>query len=84
MTGERAAQGIPAELQDEAICVYNLLGGDKVMKRPFRSALDAHDLIVEGLPSKSLLFLVKNVQVLSTGDVLKRAAGISLRAIQWS
>ena len=46
------------------------------MKRSVRTALDAHDLIVEGIPSKSLLHLVEGVRFLSAGDALNKAIGI--------
>ena len=52
------------------------------MKRPVCTALDAHDLIVEGIPSKSLLHLVEGVRFLSAGDALNKAIGISIRTLQ--
>ncbi|WP_240512264.1 antitoxin Xre/MbcA/ParS toxin-binding domain-containing protein [Pseudoruegeria sp. SK021] len=52
------------------------------MKRSVRTALDAHDLIVAGLPSRSLLYLVEGVQFLAAGDALNKAIGISIRTLQ--
>lgn len=52
------------------------------MNKSVRTALDAHDLIVEGIPSKSLLHLIEGVRFLSTGDALNKAIGISIRTLQ--
>ncbi|MEX5562596.1 antitoxin Xre/MbcA/ParS toxin-binding domain-containing protein [Pseudophaeobacter sp. 1A16562] len=57
--------------------VCNLLGGSKVIKRPVRTPLEAHDMIADGLPLKALLFLVDRVQVLKTGGTLHKAIGFS-------
>ena len=61
---------------------FHLLGGRRIMKRAVHDQLDAHDMIVEGLPARSLLHLVEGVRVLSTGDVLNKAVGISIRTLQ--
>lgn len=82
MANERSGRAAPAAVENEAIRAYRLLGGSKIMKRDVRSPLDAHDLIVQGIPSKSLFYLVDGVQVLSTGDVLTKAIGISIRTLQ--
>lgn len=68
--------------ENEAIRAYRLLGGRKIMKQTVRDSLDAHDVIVKGIPAKSLLHLVEGVRVLSTGDVLNKAIGISIRTLQ--
>lgn len=52
------------------------------MSKSVRTALDAHDLIVAGIPSKSLLHLVEGVRFLSAGDALNKAIGISIRTLQ--
>lgn len=82
ITNEPGERGTPAAVENDAIRAYRLLGGGKIMKRDVRSALDAHDLIVQGIPSRSLFHLVDGVQVLSTGDVLTKAIGISIRTLQ--
>ena len=71
-----------AAQENEAIRAYRLLGGRKIMKRTVRDSLDAHDVIVKGIPAKALLYLVEGVRVLSTGDVLNKAIGISIRTLQ--
>jgi len=67
---------------DEAVRAYRLLGGRRISQRPIRNALDAHDLIMHGLSSQALLHLVDKVAVLSSGDALKKAIGMSLRTLQ--
>ena len=79
---EPVAKGGPAIHENEATRAYRLLGGRDIMKRTVHNALDAHDVIVQGIPAKSLLHLVEGVRVLSTGDVLNKAIGISIRTLQ--
>ncbi|MCC0011550.1 MAG: DUF2384 domain-containing protein [Hyphomicrobiaceae bacterium] len=80
---KRAARHKPTSMhENEATRAYRLLGGRKIMKQIVHDSLDAHDVIVEGLPAQSLLHLVEGVRVLSTGDVLNKAIGISIRTLQ--
>lgn len=81
-TATPKASPVPAELKNEAMRAFDLLGGCKVMNRNVHSSLDAHDLIVEGLPSQALLHLVDGVRVLMVEDVLNKAIGMSLRTLQ--
>ena len=81
-TATPKASPVPAELKSEAMRAFDLLGGCKVMNRNVHSSLDAHDLIVEGLPSQALLHLVDRVRVLMVDDVLNKAIGMSLRTLQ--
>ncbi len=74
--------GTPAAPENDVIRAYALLGGDRIMKRTVRNTLDAHDLIVEGIPSRSLLHLVEGVRFLASGDALNKAIGISIRTLQ--
>ncbi|MHA7775027.1 type II RES/Xre toxin-antitoxin system antitoxin [Roseibium sp. M-1] len=80
--GGPVALGGPAVQENEVTRAFRLLGGRKIMKRAVNDSLDAHDVIVQGIPAKSLLHLVEGVRVLSTGDVLNKAIGISLRTLQ--
>lgn len=81
-TATPKASPVPAELKNEAMRAFDLLGGCKVMNRNVHSSLDAHDLIVEGLPSQALLHLVDGIRVLKVDDVLNKAIGMSLRTLQ--
>lgn len=67
---------------DDAVRAFELLGGRRVIKQSVRNALDAHDVIVRGIPTQALVHLVDNVCVLSSGDTLNKAIGISLRTFQ--
>lgn len=75
-TADSAAQ------EDAAARAYRLLGGRKVLRRPVQNALEAHDLILDGLPSDALLRLIEGAQVLSRGDALEKAIGMSIRTFQ--
>jgi len=81
-TMEPGAQDKPAVPENETLKAFRLLGGPGILKRTVRDRLDAHDMIVAGIPSKSLLHLVDGIGVLSTGDALNKAIGISLRTLQ--
>ncbi len=61
---------------------YRLLGGNKILKQTVRNSLDAHDLIMKGLSSRALVHLVSNVTILSSGDALNKAIGMSIRTLQ--
>ncbi len=67
---------------DEAIGAFGLLGGESIFNHAVRNSLDAHDVIMKGISSRALLHLVENVGVLSSGDALAKAIGISLRTLQ--
>lgn len=75
-------KGHAADGGDSAARAYRLLGGRKVLRRAVEGALDAHDLILEGLPSDALLQLIEATEVLSRGDALEKAIGMSIRTFQ--
>lgn len=62
--------------------VARLLGGARVLRRPLRSALDAHEMIVRGLPAKSLTHLIDSLVVIRRTASLEKAVGMSLRTFQ--
>lgn len=59
-----------------------LLGGEKAMHARIRNAMDAHDMLLKGLPADALLHLVSTVTFLKEGDTLQNAIGLSLRTLQ--
>jgi putative toxin-antitoxin system antitoxin component (TIGR02293 family) len=59
-----------------------LLGGARLLKRRLASLLDAHKLLLDGLPSPALRHLVDGLTVLETDASLERAIGMSLRTYQ--
>ena len=61
---------------------YALLGGQDTMDHPVRNSLEAHDMLVSGLPSSALLHLTSRVAFLTGERVLDKAIGISVRTLQ--
>lgn len=59
-----------------------LLGGEKAIHAKVRNAMDAHDVLLKGLPADTLLHLVSAVTFLEHGDALQKAIGLSLRTLQ--
>ena len=74
------APRVPVETT--ASLAARLLGGRNVLREPVQTALQAHDAILHGLPSAALMQLIDNTGVLSRGDALEKAIGISLRTLQ--
>lgn len=62
--------------------VVGLLGGKRVLRRDLRNRLDAHDLILGGLPSAALLYLANSVAFLRDEQAIKSVIGVSLRTLQ--
>jgi putative toxin-antitoxin system antitoxin component (TIGR02293 family) len=74
------AQDSPARL--ELAKVAELLGGQQILRRPLRDQLEAHELLVRGLPGKALAHFVDNLVVLRWDDSFAKAVGMSLRTYQ--
>jgi putative toxin-antitoxin system antitoxin component (TIGR02293 family) len=62
--------------------VEALLGGARVLARPLTSALDAHELLLDGLPASALDHLVGTLVVIGKNESLEKAVGMSLRTWQ--
>lgn len=62
--------------------VANLLGGAPILRRSIRSPLDAHELILQGLPTKALSHLIDGLVVFQVNTSLLKAVGMSLRTFQ--
>jgi putative toxin-antitoxin system antitoxin component (TIGR02293 family) len=62
--------------------VVAILGGRKVLKRPPRNPLDAHELLLQGLPGAALTHLVDSLRLLRDPAALEKAVGVSLRTLQ--
>jgi putative toxin-antitoxin system antitoxin component (TIGR02293 family) len=62
--------------------VTKLLGGDRVLRRALRNTLDAHEMLVQGLPGQALCHLIDNLEILQTQVSLEKAVGMSLRTFQ--
>ncbi|MGO8655701.1 antitoxin, partial [Rhizobium ruizarguesonis] len=59
-----------------------LLGGSRILSRRLTNALDAHELLLQGLPASALDYLVGNLVVIAKNESLEKAVGMSLRTWQ--
>ena len=59
-----------------------LLGGSRILVRRLTNALDAHELLLHGLPASALDHLVGNLVVIGKNETLEKAVGMSLRTWQ--
>ena len=71
-----------APMDHDIARTYAMLGGRDTIRRPVRNSLEAHDVLMAGLPSLALLHLAREVRFLATDSVLDKAIGISLRTLQ--
>jgi putative toxin-antitoxin system antitoxin component (TIGR02293 family) len=72
-----APKGLGNDLQK----VADLLGGPRILSRRITSALDAHELLLDGLPGSALTHFVSHLLFIQT-DSLEKAFGMSLRTFQ--
>jgi putative toxin-antitoxin system antitoxin component (TIGR02293 family) len=72
-----APKGPRSDLQK----VADLLGGPRILSRRITSALDAHELLLDGLPGSALTHFVSHL-VFIQADSLEKAFGMSLRTFQ--
>lgn len=62
--------------------VTELLGGTRLPSRRVTSPLDAHELLLRGLPPSALDHLVRQLVSIHKTDLLEKAVGMSLRTYQ--
>ena len=62
--------------------VTELLGGKRVLRRAPETPLDAHEMLLQGLPGQALTHLVDSFVVLRRTGSLEKAVGMSLRTFQ--
>ncbi|BCG83533.1 type II RES/Xre toxin-antitoxin system antitoxin [Mesorhizobium sp. 113-3-3] len=62
--------------------VADLLGGARVLSRRVTSALDAHELLLNGLPTSALDYLVGRLVFIHKAESLEKAVGMSVRTYQ--
>jgi len=72
-----APKGLGNDLQK----VADLLGGPRILSRRITSTLDAHELLLDGLPGSALTHFVSHLLFIKT-DSLEKAFGMSLRTFQ--
>lgn len=71
-----------AASNDDISRTYDLLGGATTMPDEVRNIMDAHDLIMRGLPSSALLFFTERLGAVVAEGAVDKAIGVSLRTIQ--
>jgi putative toxin-antitoxin system antitoxin component (TIGR02293 family) len=62
--------------------VADLLGGSRILRPNVRNPLDAHELLLQGLPGKALSHLIDNLVVIGGTGAFEKAVGMSLRTFQ--
>jgi putative toxin-antitoxin system antitoxin component (TIGR02293 family) len=62
--------------------VSNLLGGRKILGSRLKTPLDAHEMILRGLPAGAIIHLVDHLRVLSRVTSIEVGIGISERTFQ--
>ncbi len=62
--------------------VAELFGGASVLSHPLATPLDAHEMILQGLPAAALKHLLGTLEVLDKTTSLEKAVGMSLRTFQ--
>jgi len=62
--------------------VSSLLGGTQILRRALRNTLDAHEMLLRGLPGQALSNLIDSLVILDRTTSLEKAVGISLRTFQ--
>jgi len=71
----------PKEPGNDLQKVADLLGGPRILSRRITSTLDAHELLLNGLPGSALTHFVSHLLFIQT-DSLEKAFGMSLRTFQ--
>ncbi|MFV0360571.1 antitoxin Xre/MbcA/ParS toxin-binding domain-containing protein [Tropicimonas sp.] len=69
--------------QDTAVVrAFENLGGTAVFHRAIRDRMEAHDLLMSGVPSQALVYLWSSLDRSVEADSLEKLLGVSLRTIQ--
>lgn len=71
-----------ATIENDISRTYALLGGQETIPKPVQSSLEAHDLLMVGLPTSALLYLIAHVSFLANAGILDKTIGISVRTLQ--
>jgi putative toxin-antitoxin system antitoxin component (TIGR02293 family) len=74
--------GTPAIEGEEFRQVANLLGGTRTLHRQPGSRLDAHEMLLQGLPGAALQHLVDSLIILRSPGSFEKAIGMSIRTFQ--
>lgn len=77
-----AAKAPSSAARGELQKIEALLGGSRILSRSLTNALDAHELLLHGLPASALDHLVGTLVVIGKNESLEKAVGMSLRTWQ--
>jgi putative toxin-antitoxin system antitoxin component (TIGR02293 family) len=66
----------------EMAVVADLMGGSKTLKQRIETPIEAHEMILRGIPQPALEWLVRNLVYLKPSDVFEAAFGMSERTYQ--
>lgn len=67
-------------IQSDTLRTFTVLGGSDTIKRVVRNAIEAHDLLSNGIPFAALLFFKERVDI--PDDKFETILGLSLRTFQ--
>ena len=59
--------------------VAALLGAPQTMRKVPQSAIEAHEMLLQGMPTKALTHLVQNLVIIDWDDAFAKAVGMSER-----
>nr|WP_294527211.1 antitoxin Xre/MbcA/ParS toxin-binding domain-containing protein [uncultured Rhodopila sp.] len=62
--------------------VAALFGGRRILRHRVSTQLEAHEMILHGMPGEALMHLVGHLQTLQKSASFEKAVGMSLRTIQ--
>ena len=62
--------------------LVELFGGPNVLGHPVSSPIEAHEMILQGIPSQALEKLVTHLLVIDSSDAFEKAFGMSERTFQ--
>jgi putative toxin-antitoxin system antitoxin component (TIGR02293 family) len=72
----------PATEAAELKRAADLLGGTRILRHELKNPLDAHEMLLRGLPASALSHLVDNLVILQRTASFEKAIGMSLRTFQ--
>lgn len=78
----RKLPDVPSGEAMELQQVLSLLGGRHVLRQSPSSTIDAHRMLLAGLPEAALRHLLDKLVVLAKTESLEKAVGMSLRTFQ--
>ena len=81
---EKAADRARRETDPEPMVgrAADLLGGFQTFRCHILTRMDAHQIILQGLPGRALVSLSQNVPIIRHADTFEKAVGVSMRTFQ--